>query len=178
MSGHIIFNMFLPLMCIFIYLVLALLHLLNYKFNKDFSTRISFVNYLLVKSRKYSKEVIEGFHEFMTRTFIELSLDISVCSLIELLMRQTLQMTEIISYTISVILSLSLVLLTISFYILIKNNPIKISEPKIYERFNQKYAVMWDGLKVGPNKSPIFNILFIIRRIAIGWVIVYLLLYP
>lgn len=80
------------------------------------------MNKVIVYSRNYSREVVEGFHNFMTRTFIELSLDISVCALIEILMRQTLGKVDIISYSISAIFSSILLLLTLSFYILIVNN--------------------------------------------------------
>ena len=61
LSGYIVVNMFLPLLCITIYVFLAFFHLLNYKFNRNIKCKIKFIDNLLSKSRKYSQEVVEGF---------------------------------------------------------------------------------------------------------------------
>lgn len=122
--------------------------------------------------------MLDGVHTYLIRTFIELSLDISVCSLIELIMRQTVTISEQISFFISVSLIVLLGLLTLTFYVLILNNNFKIMNPKMFERFHEKYGVLWDGLKVKQDHDPIFNIYFIIRRFLFAFTITYLLLYP
>ena len=48
----------------------------------------------------------------------------------------------------------------------------------VFKEFHHKYAVLWQGLRISRKFNPIFNILFIIRRLMFAWVIVYLLLRP
>lgn len=170
-SIYIVANIFLPLFCIFIYLLLLIFHYLNYWLIKSYAHKFKILN----RMRKYSKEVIDGKYNFMIRTFIELSLDISVCALIEIIMRQNLYFGDRVSFFISFCLLLTLIMLTVYFYLLITYNTIKINYPEVYEKFHEKYNVLWDGLRSHIDSPPMFFIVFIVRRFTLAVMLVWIL---
>ena len=167
-SGYIVINMFLPLLFFVIYLFLVVLHYINYNITKRIHCRSQCLEKFIRKSEKYSKEVIDGIYNFLIRTLIELSLEISVSSLIEIIMKQSITNTERISYTISLVLLTLLITSTIAFTILIYTNNFKIMNPQLYPSFHQKYDVLWSDLKVKQDLNPTFMILFMIRRFLLA----------
>jgi len=130
-TGYIISNMFFPLFCICFYLMTVIIHIIIYNLFK----RCNNGKYIK-KMTNYSKEVIFGFEGFIIRTIIELSLDISICGLMEIFMRQTVNGSEMISYFIA--LSFFLIHLSCMHFWskFIKNNWHKIVQPRIYENFH------------------------------------------
>ena len=55
---------------------------------------------MIEKITDYSLEVIMGFEGFVIRTIIELSLDISICGIMEIAMRQSVTVNEFISFNV------------------------------------------------------------------------------
>jgi hypothetical protein len=96
------------------------------------------------KSRKKHLDSAGHIYGFILRMFIELSLDISVLSMIEIIMRQTDTLWEKVSFTMSFIFIHLLVLGTIGSVILIRTNIFKIQNPAENPDFHKKYSVIWE----------------------------------
>lgn len=113
-----------------------------------------FIHYLLSKlfkdpkQKKKHAEAAGQVYGFVMRIFIELSLDIGVLSMIELLMRQTDLFWEKVSFTLSFVLLHFLVFGTIHCFLLIQNNILKIQNPSLFPDFHKKYSVLWEDQKV------------------------------
>lgn len=80
---------------------------------------------------------------------------------------------EQLSYALAILLLSILIIMSFSFYFLILNNNFKIQQPEAYERFHQKYDVLWEGLKCRYGLHPNFNVVFISRRFVLAILIIF-----
>ena len=122
------------------------------------------------KRKHYGKKASQVYG-MSIKFVIELSLDIAIAGVCELILKQNTTPSEKASYY------TSLCLLTILAYgifhvkELIYQNIFKIRNPLLFPSLHTKWSVLWEDLRLS-HTLPIFNIFFIIRRITYALIIV------
>ena len=101
-------------------------------------------------------------------------MDISVCSFIEILMRQVSTFQERVSYHLSIFLLLIFVIgLFYSIY-LMKTQEQKIRYPIIFSKFHSRWGTIWEDQVVNFDQLlPCFNLFFVIRRFVYASILIY-----
>jgi len=123
------------------------------------------------KKREEYKELSGVGYGFGIRMLFELSLDISVISIIEILMKQHHFIWEKVSLFMSIFCLNALVYAVYFSYHLINNNMVKIQGPDVYPEFHEKWCVLVEDQRVFRH-TPLFNVFFVIRRIIFAILIV------
>lgn len=158
-TSYIAINLFPPVFMLVLFSVYFTYSWLRSKYGKEIS------------KRRTRLENAKSSFPFYLRFVIELSYEVGVCSMIEIVMRQVETPKERISYYISVISLISIVWLNYSLWRMIKKKFYKINNPK-YPRFNMYWGEIWSELRVRKDNLPLFNLIFMIRRLLMAFIIV------
>ena len=81
---------------------------------------------------------------FYLRMLIEISLDISVICIVEVIMKETTHFSEKMSYWVSVVLLTILMQVLIYGFNVINENSSKIKLPEQFPEFHDKWGVLWE----------------------------------
>jgi len=100
-----------------------------------------------------------------------MSLEIGVCSMMEIAMRQVNEPKEKISFFISFFSLIGSCFLVSYTYDLLHKKFYKIKHEE-YPRFNMYWSELWSDLKLVKNRPPVFYLIFVIRRFVYSAIIV------
>lgn len=135
------------------------------------------VSYLLYKAcprgkmKKLFKARYKEYLPFFQRLFIELSMELSVISLVEIIMRQTATTLERVSYFCSVANLTLVILVPVWVQFVMSYNFYKIHNPA-YPEFNATWGVFWEDLKLIYESTPNFYLAFVLRRFVYSLLLV------
>ena len=122
------------------------------------------------QKRRKMKEELEVVYSFYLRLLIELSLEIGICSMVEISMKQVKTVPEKISYFFSLSSLVGIILFIKHCDKMITKNFYKINNIK-YPAFNLYWGELWADLKL-TRTFPKFNLIFMYRRLAYSAIIV------
>ena len=122
--------------------------------------------------KRRTKEKLVGRHGFYVRLLIESSLELIICILVEIFMKQTNTRFEIFSYFVSVSMFIIFVAtVKIINEVLNNMNLYKMNNYEEFPIFNLRYSALWEDLKTNA-VTPKFQLYFVIRRLLIASIIV------
>ena len=123
------------------------------------------------KTRRNFKAELEEVYAFYIRLLIELSLEIGICSMVELSMRQTETPIEKFSFFVSLFALVGVIWFINQCDKLIIDNFYKINNEK-FKKFNLMWGELWVDLKIIKDDKPRFNLIFMARRLVYAAIIV------
>ena len=146
----------------------ATLYFLSYIYN---FVRFKYCKCSKRETRKEHLEKFKGVYAFLFRFWIEMSLEVGLCSMIELSMKQVGSGKEMASYFISIIL------LSGTFYGLLHLRKLVTQsfhkiENDNYPKFNMIYGELFADLKLHKDQPPVFNLVFMVRRLFYSAIVV------
>ena len=158
--------MFMPICVVLLFTLYFILNNIIYKFAKNKN--------LMPKSRINFKKRYLGAYGFYPRTLIELSLELSMLGLVELVMRQVQEVNEKASYFTGVLCLITIIWFICKTFILSndKTTAYKIGNSK-FMSFNRAYEFLWEDMKVS-SSTGVSNYLsfFVARRFTYACIII------
>lgn len=113
------------------------------------------------------KSFYERVNAFYLKVFLEVSLELSIISLIELIMRQADTRIEKFSYLVSLsAIGLYLALLVYGYYL--TTYRIYFINNHLYPTFNNRWSILWQDLHVHIDRHPYFYLVFLLRRLFLS----------
>lgn len=108
---------------------------------------------------------------FLLRFWIEMSLEIGLCAMIEIAMKETGSAKELASFYTSIIVLFGTIFAIFHLRKMLRVKFYKINHSG-YPLFNMYYEELWDNLKLCKERPPVFNLVFMMRRLFYSAIIV------
>lgn len=129
------------------------------------------------KVRKYAKRQLVDRYSFFQRALLGCTLEICISAFIEIVMHQTVTPLEKASYFLSVSFLIILFFYCRHIMLVFNRDYFKMKNDDLYPVFNNKWSVIWEGMKGESNQITPYNLFFIIRRVLFAAIIVIIPVY-
>lgn len=164
-TGYILSSMFMMTIIVLLTTIIYCIQYCVYYITKQYD--------IFPQVKKKMKAKLVERHGFYLRLLIESSMELIICFLVEMFMKQTSTNFEMLSYFTSVaMIAIYVLFVKMIFEVLDVSNLLKMKNVAEFPIYNHRYSALFEDIKIENSATPKYYLFFVIRRLLVASIIV------